>query len=57
MSAGEDVPVPIGGTPTLPDNHILRFSYRLTGSGVDVAFHDNEPDTKWEYRLNFARFK
>jgi hypothetical protein len=51
------VPVPIGGTPTLPDNHILRFGYRLTGTGVDVAFHDNGPNTKWEYQLNFARFE
>jgi hypothetical protein len=53
------VPVPTGGFPTtrLPDNHILRFSYQLTSTGVDVAFHDNDPDTKWEYQLNFARFR
>ncbi len=52
------VPVSIGGRPpTLPDNHVLRFGYLLTGNGVDVAFHDNGPDTKWEYRLSFARFK
>jgi hypothetical protein len=51
------VPVSIGGTATLPDNHILRFGYRLTGTGVDVAFHDNGPSTKWEYQLDFARFE
>jgi hypothetical protein len=52
------VPVAIGGRPpTLPDNHILRFGYRITGTGVDVAFHDNGPDTKWEYQLNFVRFE
>jgi len=52
-------PVPIGGTPTptLPDNHILRFSYQLPDRGVDVAFHDTGPSTKWEYQLNFARFE
>ena len=30
---------------------------RETLSGVDVAFHDNDPDTKWEYQLSFARFR
>lgn len=56
----EYVPVPIGGSPTtrLPDNHILRFGYQLTRTGgVDVAFGDNDPDTKWQYQLKFARFR
>jgi hypothetical protein len=54
------VPVPIGSGPTtrLPDNHILKFGYNiLRDGGIDVTFGDNKPDTKWEYRLTFARFK
>jgi hypothetical protein len=53
----EYVRVPCPLNTCLPDNHILRFGYRLTTTGVDVAFHDNEPDTDWKYQLNFARFK
>jgi hypothetical protein len=41
----------------LPDNHILRFRYQLSSTGVDVAFHDNEPGTDWKYQLNFATFR
>jgi hypothetical protein len=51
------VPVP-GGTPPLPDNHILEFGYNIPrDGGIDVTFGDNEPDTKWEHRLTFVRFK
>jgi hypothetical protein len=55
------VPVPTGGTPPttrLPDNHILRFGYQAPRTGgVDVAFGDNEPGTKWQYQLRLVRFK
>ena len=53
------VPVFTGGFPptTLPDNHILRFRYQLTSTGVDVAFHDNDPSTDWQYQLDFATFR
>lgn len=51
------VPFSFGGMTILPDNHILRFAYQLTNTGVDVAFHDNEPSAKWSYELDFARFE
>ncbi len=54
------VPVPINGGPTtrLPDNHILEFGYNIPrDGGIDVTFGDNKPDTKWEHKLTFVRFK
>lgn len=52
------VPVHAPNTiPHPPDNHILRFGYQLTSTGVDVFFGDKDPGTKWEYQLNFVRFK
>ena len=51
------VPVP-GRTPPLLDNHILKFGYNIPrDGGIDVTFGDNKPDTKWEHRLTFVRFK
>jgi hypothetical protein len=52
------VPIDNGPNTRLPDNHILRFGYNIPrDGGIDVTFGDNKPDTKWEYRLTFVRFK